>query len=254
MLRFRTLVPGVLLLLAAAAPSRADEFKIRSPIVDYREVEVEHFGQTTFDAKKSGLSNNQFYNNEVEVGVLPNLKLGIEGNFAAPSGENLQYDATAVESFLQLTPQGKYFADFGFFVEVERPRQRGDEPAAAITFGPLVQSEFGNIGRVGMLHTFNLLFTREMGRNASEATPIQIAWQSRAQIDPLFQPGIEYYGLVNNDEPARHRFGPMIASDFPLASIGFPGKIKSEIAYLAGLTAATERGTVRWHVELEIPF
>ena len=251
----RTFFGAVLLLLAAAPPQAvAGEFKIRSPVVDFREIEVEHFGQTTFDRRKSGLSNNQFYNNEIEIGLLPFLKLGIEGNFEAPSGENLSYDATAVEGFLQLTPQGKYFADFGFFIEVERPRQRGDEPAAEITFGPLVQSEFGAIGSAGMLHTFNLLFTKDLGHNASGATPIKIAWQSRVQIDPLFQPGIEYFGNVNGDDPDRHRFGPVIASDLNLASFGLRGKLRSELAYLAGLTDATERGTVRWHVEYEIPF
>ena len=251
---FRSVVGAFLLIFAVASNSRADEFKIRSPIVEFRELEFEHFGQTTFDRRKSGLSNNQFYNNEIEIGVLPFLKLGLEANLEAPSGENLQYDATGVESFIQLTPQGKYFADFGFFIEVERPRQRGDEPEAEIVFGPLVQSEFGRIGDIGMLHTFNLLFEKQIGHNASRATPIKLAWQSRLQIDPLFQPGIEYFGNVNGDDPDQHRFGPVIASDLLLSRFGLRGKLRSEIAYLAGLTAATERGTLRWHVEYEIPF
>jgi hypothetical protein len=239
---------------AGALPAAADEFKIRSPIIDYREIEIEHFGQTTFDKRKSGLSNNQFYNNEIEIGVLPWLKLGLEGNFEAPSGKNLQYDATGVESFIQLTPQGKYFADLGFFVEAERPRQRGDEPDGEIVFGPLVQSELGHVGRVGMLHTFNLLFEKTVGRNSSSETPIKLAWQSRLRIDPLFQPGIEYFGEVNSGEPAQHRFGPVIAGDLSLSQFGLRGTIRSEVAYLAGLTNATERGTVRWHMEYEIPF
>lgn len=253
-MRFKTFLAASLLLLAAVSRGRADEFKLRSPIVDFRELEFEHFGQTTFDVRKSGLSNNQFYNNEIEIGVLPFLKLGVEGNLAAPSGENLQYDATGVESFLQLTPQGKYFADLGFFIEVERPRQRGGEPAAGITFGPLVQSELGAIGSIGMLHTLNLLFTKEIGRHASGATPIQIAWESRLRVHPLFQPGIEYFGQVNRDEPDQHRLGPVIVSDLSLASFGLRGKVRSELGYLGGLTAATERGTIRWHLEYEIPF
>lgn len=244
----------LLLFLAAAVPARADEFKIRSPIVDYHEIEIEHFGQTTFDGRGRGFSNNQFYNNEIEVGIVPNLKLGIEGNLAAPNGENLQYDATAAEAFLQLTPQGKYFADFGFFFEAERPWQHSGEPAAAIMAGPLIQSEYGHIGKAGLLHTVNLLFSHQIGHNASGATPLYIAWQSRLRVNPWFQPGFEYFGLVNGDTPDQHRLGPVIASHFLLSSLGLRGGIRTELAYLAGLTPATEHGTLRWHVEFEVPF
>jgi hypothetical protein len=242
------------LLLAITSQAHADNLEIRSPIVEFRELEFEHFGQTTFDKPKSGLSNNQAYSNEIEYGVLPWLKLGIESNLQAPSGHNLQYDATAVEGTIQLTPQGKYFADFGWFIEVEHPRQRVDEPAAEFTFGPLVESELGRIGEFGMLHRANLLIQKTAGHNASGETPIKPAWQSRLLVHPMFQPGIEYFGEINSGEPAQHRFGPVIASDFALAPFGLRGTIKSEVSYLAGLTAATERGTVRWHLEYGIAF
>jgi hypothetical protein len=178
-MRYKGLMAVSLLLLPIAFQAYADNLKIRSPIVEFRELEFEHFGQTTFDKPKSGLSNNQAYSNEIEYGVLPWLKLGIEGNLQAPSGHNLQYDATAVEGTIQLTPQGKYFADFGLFIEVEHPRQRSDEPAAEFTFGPLVESEFGRIGEFGMLHRANLLIQKTAGHNASGETPIKPAWQSR---------------------------------------------------------------------------
>jgi hypothetical protein len=243
-----------LLLLAITSQAHADNLKIRSPIVEFRELEFEHFGQTTFDKPKSGLSNNQAYSNEIEYGVLPWLKLGIESNLQAPSSRNLQYDATAVEGTIQLTPQGKYFADLGMFIEIERPRQRGDEPAVEFTFGPLVESEVGKIGEFGLLHRANLLIQKTAGRNASGETVIKPAWQSRLLVHPMFQPGIEYFGEVNGGEPAQHRFGPVIASDFVLAPFGLRGTIRSEVSYLAGMTSATERGTVRWHLEYGIAF
>jgi hypothetical protein len=243
-----------MLLVAIASQAHADNLKIRSPIVEFGELEFEHFGQTTFDKPKSGLNNNQAYSNEIEYGVLPWLKLGIEGNLQAPSGKNLQYNATAVESTIQLTPQGKYFADFGLFLEIERPRPRGDEPAVEFTFGPLVESELGRIGEFGLLHRANLLIQKTAGRNATGETPIKMAWQSRLLVHPLFQPGIEYFGEVNSGEPVLHRVGPVIASDLVLAPFGLRGVIRSEVSYLAGLNAATERGTVRWHVEYGIAF
>src|SRR3954454_9631199 len=90
-----------LLLLAIAPQAHADHLEIRSPIVEFRELEVEHFGQTTFDKPKSGLSNNQAYSNEIAYGVLPWLKLGIPIKLQAPSGRNLPSDSSTVQGSLQ---------------------------------------------------------------------------------------------------------------------------------------------------------
>src|SRR5579872_2903501 len=185
-----------LLAFGAFRPSVADaEFKLRSPIVDYRELEFEHNGDTTFDQANSGKSNNQSYTNEVEVGALPFWTLGLEGETAAPPGENLRYDATTVENNFQLAPQGKYWADLGFFAEFSHAAARAD--ADSLTFGPLVQKEWSDVFGLDTLHTANLLFTRQVGHNRSDATPILLSWQSRLRLDPLFEPGIEYYGQFN---------------------------------------------------------
>src|SRR6202163_4540137 len=108
-------IMAVVIAAGLAAPIGASsahaEFKVRYPVIDYREFEVEHNGAVTFDKKNSGKNNNQSYPTEVELGVLPFLTVGIEGNVEANSGENVHYKATALESTLQLTPQGKYWAD-----------------------------------------------------------------------------------------------------------------------------------------------
>src|ERR1041385_1130381 len=113
------------------------EFKVRYPVVDYGEFEIEHNGSVTFDKKNSGKNNSQSYPTEMEVGILPFWTVGIEANVEANSGEKLHYQATALESYLQLTPQGKYWADLAFFTEFERPANRNS--AHSVTFGPLVQ-------------------------------------------------------------------------------------------------------------------
>ena len=92
------------------------------------------------------------------------------------------------------------------------------------------------------------------GQRAGLFQPRNSATQSRLLVNPLFQPGVEYFGEVNSGEPARHRVGPVIASDFALAPFGLRGTIKTEASYLFGLNAATERGTVRWHLEYGIAF
>jgi hypothetical protein len=81
---------------------------------------------------------------------------------------------------------------------------------------PLAQSEFGEIAGTGALHTLNLLFTRTVGNNRTDATQLFTAWQSRLLLNPLFQPGFEYYGQINeilNPGTAadqQHRIGPAI--------------------------------------------
>src|SRR3954454_5001698 len=104
-MRCKGFMAASLLLLAIASQTHADNLKIRSPIVEFGALEFEHFGQTTFDKPKSGLSNNQAYSNEIEYGVLPWLKLGIESTGRPPTSHTLQYDATAAEGTIQLTPQ-----------------------------------------------------------------------------------------------------------------------------------------------------
>jgi high-affinity iron transporter len=56
------------------------QLKVRYPVVDYREFEIEHFGDITFDKANSGKSNNQRYTNEYGFGPVPNwfVELGTE--------------------------------------------------------------------------------------------------------------------------------------------------------------------------------
>ena len=247
----------VILLLGGLGASSAAhaQLRVRYPIVDYREVEIEHFGDITFDKPKSGLSNNQRYALEYGFGPLPNWFVELGHELTAPNGENITYDATEIESYLQLTPTGKYFGDLAMFAEYEHPLGRSDPKN--FTFGPLAQTEFGEIAGFGALHTLNLLFTRTVGNNRTDATQLFTAWQSRLLINPLIQPGFEYYGQVNEIiNPGKladqqHRIGPVLVG---LNNFAPYGKLKYEVGYLFGLTDATPRGTVRWRLEYEIPF
>jgi high-affinity iron transporter len=251
-------VPVLILFLLGGlgvGPAAHAQLKVRYPVVDYREVEIEHFSDITFDKPKSGLSNNQRYTNEYGFGPLPNVFVELGTEFAAPNGENITYDATEIESYLQLTPTGKYFGDLAMFAEYEHTAHKADPKS--FTFGPLAQTEFGEIAGFGALHTLNLLFTRTVGNNRTDATQLNTAWQSRLIINPLVQPGFEYYGhidqIVNPSKPVdqQHRIGPVLVG---LQNFAPYGKLKYEVGYLFGVAQATPRGTVRWRLEYEIPF
>jgi len=257
-LRRGTEVPLVVILLFSAlgaGTAAQAQFKVRYPIVDYREFEIEHFGDTTFGPPKSGQSNNQRYTTEYGYGPLPNWFFELGNELRALNGENITYDATEIESYWQLTPTGKYWGDLALFGEFEYPARKND--AKSYTFGPLAQAEFGEIAGYGALHTANLLFTKTVGNNSTEATQLNLAWQSRLLVHPLIAPGFEYYGqideILNPGTPAsqQHRIGPVLVGLYNFAPYG---KLKYEAGYLFGLTSATERGAVRWRLEYEIPF
>jgi hypothetical protein len=224
------------------------EFEVRSPIIDYQELEIEHKGSTTFDRREEKRGARKLVM-EVGYGITEFWKPSIEVSWAREPGGKLIYDATAFENIFQLTPQGKYWADVGFFFEYERTTRR--EPDE-ISFGPIVQKEFGPT-----LHTLNVLFERQVGPEASRAYALKYAWQSRWRIHPLFEPGIEFHGMVEDVARAgrfadqEHRVGPSISG---LVSFGRFGKLKYQTAYLFGYSEAASHGAFRWQLEYEIRF
>jgi hypothetical protein len=251
----RTMAVAVGVALFGGAPSAHADFKVRSPIVEYGELEFEHNGVTTFDKRKSGLSNNQSYTNEIGYGLTPFWQLEIEGEMAAPSGTNLAYNATTFENTFQLTPQAEYWADLGFFAEYSLSAAR--HAPNSLTFGPIVAKEAPGVLGSLSLHTLNVLFSKDLGHDRSDDTGFAVAWQSRLLLHPLFEPGFEYYANVTDlEKPGKfaeqqHRLGPMFAGVVGVAPYG---KIRYEVGYLFGLSRATENGAVRWRFEYEIAF
>ena len=233
--------------------ARAD-FEMRYPIIDYRELEFEHNGSTSFD-NRSGRNNNQSYTYELGYGLFPWWEPEIELPYNAAPGQNSQFSGVTFENTFQLAEQGKYWLDPGFFAQYSHAASRAG--ADQLSFGPTLQKEINGVLGVDTLHTLNLFVSKQIGRNRNDATPVALAWQSRLRLNPLFEPGLEYYGNFNNivDRLAvtgpTHRAGPVIVGAFNLYGYG---KIKYEAGYLFGLNNATERGTARWRLEYEKSF
>ncbi len=239
--------------LGFASDARAD-FQVRSPIVDYREIEFELNGSLTVDRRAD--RNRDFSETySIGAGLTPYWLAEIEAETQAAPGTSVEYAATTLETTVQLTPQGKYWADASMFAEYSRSAVHGDPDT--LTFGPLVQKETQELFDTPMLHTANVLFERELGASSTDRTGFSFAWQSRFRLDPLFEPGIEYYagiddlGHAGSFDTQAHRIGPVVAGLY-----AFPpyGKIKYQVGYLFGLNNATEDGALRWRLEYEIPF
>ncbi len=244
-------IAGAILLATVAIvgyviQANAEDLKIRSPIIESGELEFEN--NFTIGRSKNAV-------HELEYGFNDWLKLGAEAELAADPGHGFHFDSTAVEGFLQLTPQGRYWADLGLFVEYEHTARQGDP--RALTFGPLIEKEAQLFG-LNTLHTVNALFTKQLGAGSIGPLTMLPRAQSRLRLHPYFEPGIEYYGRLSlgdhGDEP-QHRVGPMFAGRirFPELGINAPGGIKYDAAYLRGLTHDTDPSTFRVRIELEFP-
>jgi hypothetical protein len=240
------IIAGAILAAGSANKAEAEDLKIRSPIIEAGEIEFEH--NFVFGRGKTTV-------HEIEYGLTDWFKPGIEVEFAADPGQGLHYDAAALEGFFQLTPQGKYWADLGIFVEYEHTGRTGDPRSVKI--GPMIQKEIQLPG-LSMLNTANLFFTKEMGASSVGTPGMFVAAQSRFRLDPHFEPGIEYYGIFTlgeHGEEPQHRLGPAVAGRVGFREFGLeaPGGIKYDAAYLRRIAGETDPSTFRVRFELEFP-
>ena len=238
-------------LTSAPSPVRAD-FKIQEPNVDYREVEIENNFSTTVD-KRPDMRGRKSMTQEIGIGVLPFWFIGLEGEFGREPGEKWQFNATTIENKFMLTEPGKYWMDAALYAEFSRARSRTD--ADTMKVGALFQKE-----QMKFVSTLNVFLEKEVGRNAGTADTVSYALQTRYRFSPLFQPGIELFGKIEDVNSAgkfndrQLRIGPVIAGAASLGDILGRGKIKYEVGYLFGTTSPTEQGTIRTRLEIEIPF
>ena len=235
-------------LLAAIPPART-AIHVFSPIVEQGEAELETFFDRSRDHRptKDGAYT---FNVDVGYGVTSFWKTEIEGQWSHDAQGKLHYDSISSENIFQLTPQGEYWLTLGLFAEYEHVALSGDHDS--ITIGPILQKEFGlNVT------TLNLFFTHEVGHGAAGGLPLDARLQSVWRVLPEFAPGFEAYwqpgklGAFEDISEQRLRVGPAAVGTFRLGRLG---KLKYEAAYLFGVTAGSERGTVRGLLEYEIAF
>ncbi len=223
--------------------------RVQSPIVEEGEVEVETAFNATADHRpqKTGA-----YTANVALSFSPThfWKIELEGQWKRDPQNPWQFDSTSFENTFQLTEQGKYAADLGFFLEYESVAQRGDH--SSVTFGPLIQKEFG-----ANLTTLNLLFTHELGNRSAPGLNFEARLQSVWPVNDAISAGIEAYwqpgrlGAFPLASAQGLRSGPVLVGDLRLPALG---KLKYELGYLFGITGSTPQGTLRGVLEYEFRF
>lgn len=254
--RPRPRLAAVMLAVAAVGTSRLAraELQVRMPVVEFRELEFEHNGFISFD-KDPSLGGQQSYTNSIGYGVTPWWEIELEGESNSVPDSSVHYTATTVENTFQITEPGQYMFNFGIFAEYSQSALKGEPDE--LTLGPIIQKELYDVLGVDSLHTLNVFLFHDVGHNASHATGMQVAWQSRLFLNPYIDPAIEYYGIFDNlghagaFDQQQHFVGPVAVGDLSFSPYG---KVKYEVGYMFGLTPATPRGAIRWKLEYEIAF
>lgn len=248
--------------LAVLAPGAAHaDYHLRSPYeIDLGELEVEHNGAASFD-RKPGSSGAQSYTLEFGTGLTSWWHSEVELGFDREPGFGQPTNLTGAvfENMFQLTEPGERFADFGFYVEYGQSLATGRRAAPnEVTFGPAIGMAIGRT-----THLVNLFLTRELGPNqGSHELSFSYAWQSRWNVWKPLSPAFEIYGnagtLGRSPRLSQQQLlaGPVAVGTFSLHDLGLgnAGRIKYELGWLFGATEATAAGTLRWRLELEIPF
>ena len=253
---------GLAATLALLAPPRARaDYHIFSPYeIDLGELEIEHNGDAVFD-RRPDQTGATSYTSEWGTGLTPWWHSEIEFGFNRAPGDNQPTLLTQVvtENMFQLTEPGEDLVDSGFYFEYGQSTTTGRNAAAnEVTFGPVIAKDIGRT-----VHTLNLFLTPQLGPDqTSHGLDLSYAWQSRWNIWAPLSPAIEIYG----DAGTLGRFsglsqqqlliGPVGVGVLKLSQLGLGhgGNLKYEIGWLFGTTQASANGTLRWRLEVEIPF
>ncbi len=241
--------------------SASADFHIFSPNeIDQGELEIEHNGDAQFDRRPEN-SGAQSHTIEFGTGLTSWWQSEIEFGFDRDPGFNEPTLFTQIvsENTFRLTEPGEYFVDAAMYAEygqtVTTAKHAGPNE---LTFGPLISKDIGRT-----THTVNLFLTRELGPDQdTRGLDFSYAWQSRWNLWAPLSPAVEIYGDsgIVGHSPRLNRqellVGPVGIGTLSFHDLGVAraGRLKYELGWLFGATQASPNGTLRWRVELEIPF
>ncbi|HUB16546.1 MAG TPA: hypothetical protein VMB34_31715 [Acetobacteraceae bacterium] len=260
MIRLIVGLAAVLALLAPLREARAD-FHIFSPYeIDLGELEIEHNGDAVFDRRADQIGATS-YTLELGTGLTPWWHSEIEFGWDRNPGYDQPTLLTQVvtENMFQLTEPGEDFFDTGFYFEYGQSLTRGvNAMSNEATFGPAIGKQIGRTSNI-----INLFFTRQFGPDqTSHGLDFIYQWQTKWNLWAPLSPAVEAYGDVGTlgsvprFSQQQLLVGPVAIGLLRLNQLGLgrAGQLKYELGWLFGATGASAHGTLRWRLELELPF
>jgi hypothetical protein len=244
---YRKLGAGVLgvVMLCGSMLAHATH-KIYSPTVEPGEFELELRGHTTFDSDASK-DDQQAYKFSAGYGIAQRWYTELGTTLEKNDNGDLESQEVFWENIIQLTEQGEHWVDAGLYLEYAVARGAGtpDELETKL----LLEKSVGSF-----VHTANLVFVRNIGSGAANATNFEYAWRSKYFVSNRLEVGVEIYGEMGEfghvlaSTQQDHRLGPVISGR--LGHTG-AGKWKYELGYLFGVSDAAPNGTLKLNLEYE---
>jgi len=247
MMRHLTFAGAALALCSALATptayADANDY-VATPIVEEGEKEIDF---------KTGTQRNHDGTHEMAHSV--GLGWGVNSwwftevyaKYKRDPGASLSFDATEWENRFQLTETGKYPVDVGFLLEIERPKDRSE--GYEITYGPLLQAEWGKVQG-----NLNLLVQRHISATVPYDTELHYQAQVKYRESEQFEWGAQALGSMgqwnhwSHASDQEHKIGPAI---FGKIKTGTKQAIQWNAALLHGVTTASPTTTLRFQAEYE---
>jgi hypothetical protein len=236
------LLAGALLVPPLAHAGPADY--IYTPTVEYGEKEIDFkagSSRTGNEPRESAASLGFGYGAKEWWFTEAYLKVKRAAN------QGTRFDALEWENKFQLTDTGRYPVDVGFLLETERPQDHAE--GWEVTWGPLLQTEFGKFQ-----FNANLLFQRNYRAANPADTQFLYQWQAKYRWLAQFEFGVQGFGEMGPwqrwaaTEQRNQRAGPAV---FGKLALGNRQAIKYNAAWLLGTSSAAPDHTLRVQVEYE---
>jgi high-affinity iron transporter len=220
--------------------------KVYTLNVEKGEIELELLGGT-YDDDRNDIDGERGEKLAIGYGITTWWKSEIEMEWHKSAGESTSYDATAWTNVFQLTEQGQYWMDFGWYAEFAFPDEHNE--AKALETGPMFQKEIGRT-----VNNLNLIWVRDFGSQADHETTFEYTWQTRVKGNPWLEFGAQGMGEfgnwsnMNSPHDQEHKLGPAVFGEYKNGK----NKIKYDAAVLVGVTDDTPDTTLRFELEYEM--
>lgn len=235
---------GMVLALCAPAAFAGPSSYVHTPIVEYGEHEIELKGGR---ATLGDGSHEDAFAISYGLGVTPWWFTEAYVKFKGATGRPTKAEAVEWENVFQLTETGRYAADFGMLLEIERPRDHAE--GWELKFGPLLQAELGRVQLNG-----NLLFERHIRAAEAVETEMLYEWQVKYRWLRVFEPGLQGFGELGKwdhwapSSEQSHILGPAL---FGKIGLGNHQALRYDAALLFAASPAAPDRTLRFRVEYE---
>ena len=218
---------------------RADDVIVYSPYVFASKNEIEVRGYQMVDAR-AGMGGSA-----AELAVSHGVNDWWKPEFYVAKYQHTQGSLGRLQGYefentFQLTPTGKYWADFGLLASFEH-MTIANTPNV-VEFGPLIERTSGRF-----THIANFIWEKEVGAGASGHYAYRYTYSGTYTVSQAFRPGIEAYG-----RPADHAYqaGPIVGGEWHVP--GTNGHLEYRVGMVHGINSSAPHQT--WLAQLEYEF